>query len=168
VKPPTQWDAVPVGEVKKATGHLKRLFLFLLVDAQRPGKLQREGRRECREGAYRLADFTGPIRSTFSKYFSGSRDEALESVGGFIDKICHASANLWPLVACSDFPSIPFLVLRILPPRRCGKGVGMSPRQQPMSRRHKNEGNAGSGGEHQPPLTIFSEHEMRGIQSIAG
>ena len=38
-----------------------------------------------------------------------------------------------------------------------GKEVGMSPRQQPTSRRYKNEGNADPAVEHQAPLTIVTE-----------
>src|SRR5229473_662569 len=43
-------------------------------------------------------------------------------VGGFIDKICHASANLWALVPCSDFASRPFLVLSEFCPARVREG----------------------------------------------
>jgi len=46
---------------------------------------------------------------------------------------------------------------RILSRESAGRQSGMSRRQQPRSRTHKNDGNAGSGGEHEPPLTIFTE-----------
>src|SRR6266852_2136178 len=45
-----------------------------------------------------------------------------ERVGGFIDKICHASANLWALVPCSDFASRSFLALSEFCPASAREG----------------------------------------------
>lgn len=48
----------------------------------------------------------------------------------------------------------------------CGKEVGMSPRQQPASSRHKNDGNADSAAEPRAPLTISTRQIFLQISSI--
>ncbi len=60
-------DAVRVCDGKRGTGHLKRFFLFLLVDAQGSCKLQQDARRAAKtwnpEPSYTVvASFWSPIR----------------------------------------------------------------------------------------------------------
>ena len=60
-------DAVRVCDGKRGTGHLKRFFLFLLVDAQGSCKLQQDARRAAKtrnpEPSYTIvASFWSPIR----------------------------------------------------------------------------------------------------------